>query len=396
MTARPAHRCQLLTPPGAGAIAIVRITGPDPARLVDKLLQPAAQPSLSDTIASRLRYGRIVQSGEVIDDVVVYRIEHNESAAVEICCHGGIRVVERILDALAGVGAILKTADEERTTWVAATRVAREALELLPHARTHGAVKFLAWQRENTPRWLEETAGYCTSDPGEARTRIEALLARADTAQRIIHGATVVLIGPPNSGKSTLFNRLVGRDAAIVSSAEGTTRDWVGASIELRGISVTLIDTAGRRPSPCDLERIAIETGVRASTTADLSLVIADSSNPICPQIEGLLAEQSPSRSILVLNKCDIPGVPHVTNTVDTVASTIQTTVCVSARDGTGISDLTEVMIAQLCRGGKTHSQPAAFTTRQVQTWKRVLELLARDAPAAEILIQHELIGNGR
>ncbi len=394
MTPAPPHRSQLLTPPGAGAIAIVRITGADPTRLVDTLFQSSNDKSLQDTPAAQVRHGRITQSGEVIDDVVAYRTEIGDSEAVDLCCHGGIRVVERVLDGLEAAGAPLDSAGEQRSPWSATTRIEQEALTLLPVAATRSAVMFLAWQRENTSRLLAETAGFCISDEVEARTRIEGFLARAETARRLIHGSTVVLVGPPNSGKSTLFNRLVGRDATIVSPFEGTTRDWVSASIEVLGVPISLIDTAGRRVETQALERIAIESGRKKASVADFTIVVLDGSAPLAPEAMNLLAQQSPSKAILVLNKCDIQDGYDVKK-VDLSGATISLkTVCVSASEGTGMTEMMEMLGMLLCSSSVVNGKPAAFTPRQVAIGNRVLDLLGNDAEAAAHLITEDLIDN--
>jgi tRNA modification GTPase len=386
------HRCQLLTPPGAGAIAIIRVTGPDPANLVDTLFRSTNEQPLIVTPPSRVRYGLINHSGEVIDDVVAYRFATGKTVAVELCCHGGIRVVERVLEALGDAGAPLDCEGRGAPVWTGANRIEQEALDLLPRARTRAAVIFLAWQRENTVHWLQETAHLCASDPIEARDCIESYLARSEAAKRIVHGATVALVGPPNSGKSTLFNRLVGRDAAIVSSVEGTTRDWVTASIEILGIALTLIDTAGQRPDADQLEKTAIDTGRDRASCADLTIVVLDGSIPLTSEASYLLTEDTISDSILALNKCDIASASDVSKLDPFAATTALETVCVSAKDGIGIPGLLKAVGAHLGISQDIQAKPAAFSDRQVEIGRLALDLLEHDAGAAARAIEEELI----
>jgi len=393
MTTRPVHHCGLLTPPGTGAIAIIRVTGPHPDRFVDMFFQPPNGRRLQNTPRDRLRYGPFVHLREILDEVVVYRTGNEQGSAVEICCHGGIRVVERILEALAEKGATLDLSDQTSPPWMATTRIEREALELLPGARTQGAVKFLAFQRTNTPRWLSETACLCSNDPREAKMRITAFLDRADAASRIIHGANVTLVGPANSGKSTLFNRLVGRDAAIVSPVKGTTRDWVSASIELDGVAVTLIDTAGRHHGGDELERLAMQVSARISSGTDLALLVVDHSKPLPNQLEFFDSIRTLPHSILVCNKCDIPDSYGTSAEADSSERAFGDRVYISAINGNGIADLVEAMAVRIGANRRVQSQPAAFTKRQSEVVRSVLDLLARDPLAAERKIKQELIG---
>jgi tRNA modification GTPase len=153
----------------------------------------------------------------------------------------------------------------------------------------------------------------------------------------------VVIVGKPNVGKSSVFNMLVGHDRAIVAPGAGTTRDMVTEQVELAGMSVTVVDTAGAHEAYDPVEREGVARGRRARDVADLLLVVLDQSEPATHGDEDVLRETAGHTRIVVMNKADRPACwqPHVAEPV----------VSVAARDGTGAQDLTDTIATALSGG---------------------------------------------
>lgn len=301
---------RLLTPAGAGALAVLRLEGPQSSQIVDAVLRLRAGPPLGETPLDRPRYGPIAAGSEIVDDVVAYRIAEIPGPASEICCHGGVRVVERIIEALERAGAVYAAASDEprpSPVWPAASQAEHELLEMLGRAKTPRAVRFLGFQLAHVDA-LNEILSANESHPETLRRTLRALMVHSDAAVKLVNGLTIAIVGPPNAGKSTLFNSLVGREAAISSVVAGTTRDWVEATIELDGFPVTLVDTAGFGNARSDLERLAIEAGRQRVAGADAIIGLVDGTDPhYRERISQILAGFPGPPMVVGVNKSDHP-----------------------------------------------------------------------------------------
>jgi len=434
MTSAITHRVVVLTPPGAGAIGVVRLIGPDAISMVNRAFRPAAGAQMSPSEGDRLRYGHFVDGEEVIDDVIVSlttvgsdegkeshgatkprshegKERHegtearrhegigaangSERLAVDISAHGGVRVIERILQTLERLGAtVCEPAEAVELAWPTGSLIEHEALEALTRAKTERAVRFLAWQREHLVEALEAVASLCRSDPAASRHRLAAMADGYPIARRLIDGVTVALVGPPNSGKSTLFNRLIGRPATVVSPQPGTTRDWVAEPVEMHGVPVTLVDTAGRWDSADALERQAVEAGRRAVERADLRVLLVDGSAPLSQAgLELLAASHAWPHCLVVLNKADV-GSAWESWDVRTKSEELgETPLMISAVTGAGCDELVPVILAMLGYRGWVESVPCLFTPRQAEAAGSVLSVLPHDPVAAEHRLKRYLIG---
>ncbi len=359
-----AQRSILLTPAGAGAIAVVRVTGPDAIGLVNRVFHSKNGQPLSENSAGRLRYGHFVDGEEVVDDVIVSLVQRDggtkgrrdegDEWTVDISCHGGVRVVERILQTLERLGApACEPFAALDDVWPVRNLIEHEALEALCLAKTQRAVRFLTWQRDNLVPAIEALARFAETDAARAVGLLDALTARFPTARLVLHGATVALVGPPNSGKSTLFNRLLGRPAAVVSPAAGTTRDWVAEPIELDGFLITLVDTAGIHEAHDPLEQLAIDASQRAARQADIHVLVLDGTHP--DRVPPAAAEPHAGRKVITLvNKADLGvSAPHGLQ--------------ISAKTGQGIDLLLARLRETLGVVDWADDAPALFTQRQVR-----------------------------
>ena len=395
MISRPVNYSELLTPPGAGAIGVVRVTGPDAPIIVEQVFRANRQRPLSTGAPNRIVYGRFVVGDEIIDDVLVSRVPDRVPPAVDLCAHGGVRILERILEALQRVGAPMRESCEEPTdVWPAANRIQQEIVEALQQARTDRAVRFLARQHHNLMPSLEQIAAIIKSDVGHARERLGVMLGGFRAARTLIEGATLAIVGPPNSGKSTLFNRLVGRSAAVVSPLAGTTRDWVGQPVQMQGIPLFLVDTAGWQPSSDTLETMAIERGLEVGAAAQVRLLVLDGSRPMVSGIaKHLPAPRERSHWLIVVNKRDMPPAWPVESLPAEVADLSRDRIEVSAQTGAGVDLLVERITKALGFDGWNDEQPQFFTARQHEV---VTKLLAEksDDPVRAAVQWTRLIGD--
>lgn len=392
MTDRSGNWAALLTPPGVGAIAVIRIAGPDALRIIGELFQPVQRLRASKEAGAvldsdALRYGRILIDGEVVDDVIACRVSTIDLPIVDLSTHGGVRVVERVLEAIEQRGARVTSADAlPAVAWPADTLIEEEIVRAWSLAKTTRAVRFLAWQQRSLVAALMNTADLCETDCDAAAKAMRAMLGGFRAAQFLASEATVAIVGPPNSGKSTLFNRLVGRDATIVSQLAGTTRDWVEASIDVGGVPIRLIDTAGLHDEAGDLEEQAIEAGRRAAATADLTVIVFDGSQPRPDGSGSFTSMLSTAACLTVWNKSDLPRSPNE-------AGDARVEVAVSARTGDGVESLTTAMLKCLGFDEFQDAAPTFFTGRQARVSRAVLATVTSAPGDAARAIREELIG---
>ena len=318
------------TPPGEGAIAMVRISGPDSRDILARIFQ--SQTSSSEP--RRATFGRIVDGDETIDQVLVtaYRAPASFTGEdmAEICCHGGILLAAKILELVLRHGARAAEPGEfsQRAFFNGKIDLTRaEAIMDIIRARTPLALRAAAQQLEGrlgseilflrdsaleTVAHLEAFIDFPEEgiDPATGRLLLEkiqnllirtsTLLSTADEGRILREGVRLAIAGKPNAGKSSLLNRLLGMDRAIVSEIPGTTRDTIEETACLRGILYRLTDTAGLRDTQDPVEREGVARTERALASADLVLHVFDASSEEIPT--ALRGDE-----ILVANKSDLP-----------------------------------------------------------------------------------------
>jgi tRNA modification GTPase len=314
---------ELLTPPGVGAIAVLRLRGADADRIARASLRTKRGDPIEPPAAGRIVRAQVVDGDEVLDDALVASSHDPDGqAAFDVCCHGGPRIVQRIAAQWTRLGARPPYPPAGGATHPSAgpltpTRMSlieEECLAAWQRARTERAVRFVARQRAVLPRFAEEVAELWSRAPSavpagrrEAHGLLSAALVRGRVAGRWIDGARVVLLGQPNAGKSTLCNRLAGRTVSVVTDRPGTTRDWVSCELDLLGLAVELIDTAGIRDGLEALEACAVARGLERAATADVRVVVFDASAPPPPDVPRRLAALTgeEQKTLLVMSKID-------------------------------------------------------------------------------------------
>lgn len=327
------------TPAGEGAIALVRISGVEAIAVADRIFRGNETPSEFPSHTQRL--GEIVEGDQSIDQVLlsVHRAPatYTGEDVVEISCHGGILVTARVLEACLRAGARAAQPGEFteraflngkmdltqaeavidliRARTDLALRSAHEQLE----GRLGSEVKAIRGQLIELLAHIEAAVDFpeegIAPDEGaklgarldSIRQKISGLLATADQGRILREGVRAVIYGPTNAGKSSLLNRLLGYDRAIVSKQPGTTRDTIEEVINLRGIPIRLLDTAGLRDSADEIEREGIARTEKSLAGADLLLQVLDRSEP-----KPASSDQGPPEKtrIVLLNKSDLPEHP--------------------------------------------------------------------------------------
>ena len=319
----------IATPPGEGAIAMVRISGPD----VKPILARIFKSSVKTPAMRQATFGKIHDGDEVLDQVLVTAFQAPASFTgedmAEITCHGGILLAARILETVLRSGARAADAGEfsQRAFFNGKIDLTRaEAIMDIIRARTAPALRAAALQLEgrlgkeimalrdtvlevvaHIEAWIDfpeegidpATGLHLLAKIKAVIERTERLISTADEGRVLREGIRVAIVGLPNAGKSSLLNRLLGMDRAIVSEVPGTTRDTIEESACLRGILFRLTDTAGLRETNDPVEREGVARSGRAMESADLVLHIFDASatTPPAPLND---------REILVANKCDL------------------------------------------------------------------------------------------
>ena len=339
-----------MTGKGTGAISTVQVFGDSAEAVVKKIFKPAGtKPAKFKT--GEILLGTIADGNETIDQVTIGCEQANSFA---INCHGNPLIVADIMHLLQRCGATLLTAEQLLSKILSAQKsvntIAVEAKLAQLKAKTIQGTKIIINQidaglSKKAAEWLQNINAISLN---QISAEAERILENSRTAKLIIAGCTAALIGPPNSGKSTLLNYLAGRQKAIVTDIKGTTRDWVEAVCRIESLSLRLIDTAGldeKLPAPKDtIEKAAQKKSVQILEQADLALLILDNSQTN-NQLDERIIDRIANKSIItVLNKCDLPAEFDTGKLPEILSNTVQ----ISAKQGTGIENLLE-KIRQVC-----------------------------------------------
>lgn len=389
-----------LTPPTVGGIAVIQIVTGD-GRWLCPLLRASRPIEFDEPASDELRLCRLMDGEQVIDDAVVaVRRNFEGQLVVDVSLHGGPRIVQRALLLLKDAGARVVAGGELlESTLAEGNLLRREALETISKAKTRAVASWLATTMEHLPRELDRLIGLTHTDRLESvRAQLREWLGASARIQRLLTGVRVVLVGRPNSGKSTLANQLVGRHSAIVSNTPGTTRDWLEHLGAIDGAPFTFVDTAGLRVTSDPVEIEAIRRTHRQIATADILLHVIDPSSPLPPEdqsetndVNRLNQEFTGAAPVVVVwNKSDLPLDPGY---VDTRAEDSTQRVSVSARTGEGLERLRKAL---LDAAGLTEWQQfigVPFAIRQVQAIESALSALDANTPdAAEVRHRLEIV----
>ena len=331
------------TAPGEGAIGIVRISGDDAIRIADEVYR-LKDKRLKEQPSHTIHYGHIVdpKNDEVIDEVMVTVLRapktFTREDVVEINCHGGIVAINRILQLVLRMGARLAEPGEFTKRAFLNGRIdlsQAEAVMDLIRAKTDKSMQMAMRQLDgelskliqnlrqeilNTLAQVEVNIDYPEYDDVEEMTLqllrekteqvsqgIRALLNTASQGKILRDGLKTAIVGRPNVGKSSLLNVLLREEKAIVTDIAGTTRDTIEEYVNVRGVPLQLIDTAGIRETDDVVERIGVERSRKALNEADFVLLILNQSEELMDEDLRLLEQTKDFKRIILLNKTDLP-----------------------------------------------------------------------------------------
>lgn len=332
------------TPPGEGAIGIVRLSGDEALAVADKVYQ-AGKKQLAEVPSHTIHYGHIIdpKNSGVIDEVMVSVMREPKTFTredvVEINCHGGITSVNQVLQLVLQNGARLAEPGEFTKRAFLNGRIdlsQAEAVMDLIRAKTDKAM-YLALQQLDgnlsqlirnlrseildTLAQVEVNIDYPEYDDVETLTSkllvekayqvkasINQLLQTASEGKILREGLATAIIGRPNVGKSSLLNFLLQEDKAIVTEIAGTTRDIIEEYVNVRGVPLKLVDTAGIRETEDIVERIGVERSRQALSEADLVLLVFNQNEPLKNEDRLLIEATNDNHRIVILNKMDLPN----------------------------------------------------------------------------------------
>ncbi|MCI1986211.1 MAG: tRNA uridine-5-carboxymethylaminomethyl(34) synthesis GTPase MnmE [Lactobacillus sp.] len=382
------------TPPGEGAISIVRLSGENAIATAQRLFKGK---DLTQVPTHTINYGHILEpdNGAVVDEVMVSVLRapktYTREDMVEINCHGGIVPTNRILQLLLGLGARLAEPGEFTKRAFLNGRVdltqAESVMDLI-RAKTDRAMQVAVDQLDGDLRRLitnlrqeilevlaqvEVNIDYPEYDTDQMTTqmlqekaqqvlaKVDELLQTASQGKVLREGLATAIVGRPNVGKSSLLNHMLHEDKAIVTDVAGTTRDVLEEYVNVRGVPLKLIDTAGIRDTEDKVEKIGVERSRQAITKADLILLVMDASQPLTAEDQALLSATDAKRRLVILNKQDLPVQLDLGDAVPE-ADIIRT----SITTGAGVAAL-DTKIADIFAGGIDNSQTTVMVSNARQ-----------------------------
>ena len=323
---------------GVGAISIVRISGKDAIKIVNSIFRGK---NLEEVDSHTINYGHIVNEDEVIDEVLVSVMKAPKTFTmedvVEINCHGGIATTNKVLELVILKGARLAEAGEFTKRAFLNGRIdlveAESVMDVI-NAKTDKARKLSINQLEGRvsqiirsfrqellellasievnidyPEYEDievMTVDSIKKEMKNIREKLEKIVKESENGRIIKDGIKTVIVGRPNVGKSSILNRLLDYDKAIVTDVAGTTRDVVEGEINLDGILLKLVDTAGIRETEDIVEKIGVNRSYEELDNADLIIMVLNNNEELTESDRDLLEKIKNKNSIVVVNKCDL------------------------------------------------------------------------------------------
>ena len=348
---------------GVGAISIIRVSGSESIKIVNSIFKGK---DLTSQLTHTITYGHIVEDGKIIDEVLVSIMRAPKSFTtedtVEINCHGGISTTNKVLELLLNNGCRLAEPGEftkraflngridlieaegvmdlinsktEKARNLAINQLSGTSSELIKELRKE-IVEILANIEVNIdyPEYDDITVLSTQIIKPQITNiikKLKEIINHSENTKIIKEGIDVLILGRPNVGKSSLLNRLLEEDKAIVTDIEGTTRDIVEGKIILDGIILNIIDTAGIRQTEDVVEKIGVEKSLSLIDKADLVLFLLNNNEDITSEDKKIIEQLKNKNHIIVINKCDLTKKLNLSD---------NTCVYISAKENIGIDEL--------------------------------------------------------
>lgn len=431
--------CAIATPSGEGGIGIIRVSGEKAVEIASGVVRLTSGRSLAETPCHTLCHADIVgalaegplnhePAPTAIDEalVVVMRAPHSYTAedTVEIHCHGGPFVLQCLCEALVTAGARPAQPGEfTKRAFLNGKLDLTQAEAVLDTIRAKTATSLRLAQ--------EQLRGSLSKEVDRIRQRLIHLLAHVEAAidfteegltfiherellqgvestlEELSHlvesyqegrilreGITAVIVGRPNVGKSSLLNALLRTDRAIVTPIPGTTRDVLEETLNIRGVPVRLLDTAGLRETTDLVEQEGVRRSRAAMEQADLLLVLLDGSVPLEPEDRVLMSSGGDKKLVLVINKTDIPmGISPEDLQALRQTVTAEATVWISARTGAGLDDLRDTIRKRVLRAEFEPGETAVVTALRHRTGLiKAIEALHRSLESIKGRLSSEFV----
>ena len=386
----------LATPPMKSALAIIRLSGDDVLTIVSKCFTR----NIENITKKEVYYGSIVDNEEKIDDVVLLAYKGPKSFtgedSVEIICHGSMLIANQIIQLLIKNGARLATNGEYSSRAFMHNKIdliQAEAINDVINATTAEAknISLLSLDGKASEKivpiktriadvlsLIEVNIDYPEYEDIEQANKetivnlanelvpqIDLLVAEGNKAKIIKDGLKVAIVGKPNVGKSSLLNALVGEEKAIVTDIAGTTRDIVEGDVNLGGLTLHLLDTAGIHDTEDKVENIGVEKAKNTIYEADLVILVIDNSKTIDSEDDKLLEETKDLRRIVVLNKSDLNNVAKIDGVTISAGNNDIENLISKIKEAVGLDD-------------KAFKTPALNNTRQIGLLQNAKENLLK------------------
>ncbi len=390
---------------GNSGISIIRISGSDAFNIIKKIFKPKNEAfNIEEVKSHTIHYGVITDGDKEIDEVLISFMKapntYTTENIAEINCHGGIIVTKKILELVLKNGVRPAKPGEFTERAFLNGRIdlsqAEAVIEVI-NAKNKNALNTAVGQLRGNisekikslrERILYHVAfiesvlddpehlsfdGYdekISEDLEDIKNQITLLLKNAENGRMIKEGIKTVILGKPNAGKSSFLNALMGEERAIVTDIEGTTRDTLEETINLSGISLNIVDTAGIRETEDIIEKIGIEKAISASEDADLIIYIVDGSKPIDNNDKIILNMIKEKKSIILINKIDLDTDNMCGLIKEDIEKEVEnsTILEISAKESLGIDNFTEVIKGMFFTGDISYNDEVYITSLRQKT----------------------------
>ncbi|HDD0056132.1 TPA: tRNA uridine-5-carboxymethylaminomethyl(34) synthesis GTPase MnmE [Staphylococcus aureus] len=414
------------TPMGEGAIGIVRLSGPQAVEIADKLYK--GKHLLNDVPSHTINYGHIIdpESKEVVEEVMVSVLRAPKTFTrediIEINCHGGILTINRVLELTMTYGARMAEPGEftkraflngridlsqaeavmdfirsktDRASKVAMNQIEGRLSDLIKKQR-QSILEILAQVEVNIdyPEYddvEDATTEFLLEQSKEIKQEINRLLDTSAQGKIMREGLSTVIVGKPNVGKSSMLNNLIQDNKAIVTEVAGTTRDVLEEYVNVRGVPLRLVDTAGIRETEDIVEKIGVERSRKALSQADLILFVLNNNEALTQEDYTLYEVVKNEDVIVIVNKMDLEQNIDINEVKDMIGDTplIQT----SMLKQEGIDEL-EIQIRDLFFGGEVQNQDMTYVSnsRHISLLKQARQTIQDAIDAAESGVPMDMV----
>lgn len=421
--------CAISTPPGVGAIAVIRLSGEGSCVLTDRIFHSLSGKKLDEAAANTVHFGRIRAEDEVLDEVLVtvFRAPHSFTGeeSVEISCHGSVYIQQRIMELLlsggarlAGAGEFTRRAFRNGKFDLSQAEAVADLIASSSHASHRvamnqmrgGFAKKLADLRDKLLQFVslieleldfsEEDVEFANREQlymltEEIEREIDKLVGSFRLGNAIKSGIPVAIIGETNAGKSTLLNLLLNEEKAIVSDIHGTTRDVIEDTMNIGGVTFRFIDTAGIRQTSDTIESMGIERTFQKIEQASIVLWVVDLTTPrekIASLATSIIPKTKEKHLILLFNKADLIPEEERANIEDILPEVGNDRLFISAKQHYNTGRLQELLVKAAAIPAISEEDVIVTNLRHYEALNKAFDAILRVKEGLEIGITHDFL----